>query len=54
MFIACLTKGLLVLPMTEGKKSFKNLLITYGRKIKSMDELWKWYDFSEKIGIASF
>ena len=54
MFIAFLTKYLLGIPVTEGKRSFKKLLATYGHKIKSVDELWKWYDFSEKTGIASF
>ncbi|MCJ7713732.1 hypothetical protein MUO66_04665 [Candidatus Bathyarchaeota archaeon] len=54
IFIACSTKVLVVIPMTEGKRSFKNLLATYCCKIKSVDELWKWYDFSEKTGIASF
>ena len=54
MLIAHLARVLLVLPVTEGKRSFKKLLATYGRKIRSVDELWKWYDFSEKTGIASF
>ena len=47
-------KVLIVILLTEGKKSFVTLLASYGRKIKSVDDLWKWYDFSEKTGIASF
>ena len=43
-----------MIPLSEGKKSFKNLLERYGHKIKFVDELWKWYDFTEKTGIASF
>ena len=38
----------------ETKRSFKNLLKGHGHRLKSLDELWKWYDFSEKTGIASF
>jgi len=54
IFIATILKGLIVLLLTEGKRSFVTLLASYGRKIKSVDDLWKWYDFSEKTGIASF
>jgi hypothetical protein len=55
MFIAYSLKMLIVIPLSEKeKKSFKNLLASYGGKLKSVDELWKWYDFTEKTGIASF
>jgi hypothetical protein len=55
MFIANNLKMLVVVPLSEQeKKSFKKLLASYGRKLKSVDELWKWYDFTEKTGIASF
>jgi hypothetical protein len=40
-----------------GKKArliFKQMLLNYGYSEKVADELWKWYDFSEKKGIASF
>jgi len=47
-------KVLIVILLTEGKRSFVTLLASYDRKIKSVDDLWKWYDFSEKTGIASF
>jgi hypothetical protein len=30
------------------------MLISYGYSKKVADELWKWYDFSEKKGVASF
>jgi len=38
----------------KAKLTFKNLLLTYGYSEKFADELWKWYDFSEKKGVASF
>ena len=38
----------------EAKLSFKNLLLANGHSEKAADELWKWYDFSEKKGVASF
>jgi len=28
------------------------MLISYGYSKKVADELWKWYDFSEKKGVA--
>jgi len=34
--------------------SFKILLKRYGYSEKTIKELWKWYDFSEKKGIANF
>jgi hypothetical protein len=30
------------------------MLISYGYSKKVADELWKWYNFSEKKGVASF
>jgi len=36
------------------KLQFKLLLINSGCTKKAMDELWKWYDSSEKKGVASF
>jgi len=36
------------------KLAFKNLLISYRHSEKVAGELWKWYDFSEKKGVASF
>jgi hypothetical protein len=38
----------------KAKLTFKNLLIGYEHSEKVADELWKWYDFSEKKGIASY
>jgi hypothetical protein len=38
----------------EAELSFKNLLLANGHSEKVADELWKWYDFSEKKGVASF
>jgi hypothetical protein len=39
---------------TSVKLSFRNLIIKRGYSEKVADELWKWYDFSEKKGVASF
>jgi hypothetical protein len=36
------------------KLTFKNLLFANGYSTKLADELWKWYDFSEKKGVASY
>jgi hypothetical protein len=36
------------------KRIFKNMLIANGHSGKVADELWKWYDFSKKKGVASF
>jgi hypothetical protein len=36
------------------KHAFKNLLLAHGHSEKVADELWKWYNFSEKKGVASF
>jgi hypothetical protein len=35
------------------KLGFKNLIVRRGYSERVADELWKWYDFSEKKGIAS-
>jgi hypothetical protein len=36
------------------KLAFKNMLVSNGYSGKVADELWKWYNFSEKKGVASF
>jgi hypothetical protein len=36
------------------KLGFRNLIVKRGYSEKVSDELWKWYDFSEKKGVASF
>jgi hypothetical protein len=36
------------------KRIFKNMLLANGHSGKVADELWKWYDFSKKKGVASF
>jgi hypothetical protein len=38
----------------KAKLAFKNLLASHGYSEKVADELWKWYDFSEKKGVASY
>jgi hypothetical protein len=35
-------------------KSFKKMLQKRGCPEKAIDELWKWFDYSEKKGVASF
>jgi hypothetical protein len=34
--------------------SLKYLLKRHGYSEKTIEEIWKWYDFGEKKGIASF
>jgi hypothetical protein len=34
--------------------SFRDLITRRGYSEKAADELWKWYDFSDKKGVASF
>ena len=38
----------------KAKLTFKTLLINYGYSENVADEAWKWYDSSEKKGVASF
>jgi len=38
----------------KAKLSFTNLLARYGYSEQVADELWKWYNFLEKKGVASF
>jgi hypothetical protein len=40
--------------MDRTKLKFKRLLVDSGYSEKATEELWKWYDYSEKKGIASF
>ena len=54
MFIACDLAVLIGITLSDEERSFKNLLASYGRRLKRVDELWKWCDFTEKTGIASF
>jgi hypothetical protein len=32
----------------------RSLLKRYGYSEKTIKEIWKWYDFSERKGVASF
>ena len=36
------------------KNSFSILLKQRGYSENAIDKLWKWYDYSEKKGVASF
>jgi len=38
----------------RARRTFKELIARRGYLEKVADELWKWYDFSEKKGVASF
>ena len=35
-------------------KPFKDILRAQGYSTKTIEKLWKWYDYSEKKGVASF
>ncbi len=37
-----------------GKLGFRELIVKVGYSEKVAEELWKWYDFIDKKGIASF
>jgi len=43
-----------VVKMNRKGQSFKRLLRALGCPTKAADEIWKWYDSSEKKGAASF
>jgi hypothetical protein len=54
-YFNCVVSPLFVVWLiTHVKLGFKNLIIKRGYSEKVADELWKWYDFSEKKGVASF
>jgi hypothetical protein len=53
-FNSVVTSLFVVWLITHVKLGFKNLIIKRGYSAKVADELWKWYDFSEKKGVASF
>jgi hypothetical protein len=36
------------------KRSFEHRLKRRGLSEKAIEKLWKWYDFSEKKGVASY
>jgi len=38
----------------KARLSFKDLITRRGYSDRVADELWKWYDFSDKKGVASF
>jgi len=45
------------MPQPQNKKvelNFKQLIANSGGSEKTADELWKWYNPSEKRGVASF
>lgn len=38
----------------EAKLKFRDIIVKRGYSEKVADELWKWYDFSDKKGVASY
>jgi hypothetical protein len=38
----------------KSKDSFDSLMKQRGYSKKTIEKLWKWYDYSEKKGVASF
>ncbi|MBT0158452.1 hypothetical protein G4O51_00530 [Candidatus Bathyarchaeota archaeon A05DMB-2] len=38
----------------KAKRLFRQLLLSHGYSERVAEELWKWYDFSEKKGVASY
>lgn len=38
----------------KAKRLFKQMLQSHGYSEKVAEELWKWYDYSDKKGVASF
>jgi hypothetical protein len=38
----------------KAKNSFNILLKQQGYSEKAIEKLWKWYDYSEKKGVASY
>jgi hypothetical protein len=38
----------------KAKNSFNTLLKQRGYSEKAIEKLWKWYDYSEKKGVASY
>ena len=38
----------------KSKSSFRLALKNQGYSDDTIEELWKWYDYSEKKGVASF
>jgi hypothetical protein len=38
----------------KAKNSFNVLLKQRGYSEKAIEKLWKWYDYSEKKGVASY
>jgi len=42
------------MPESAPDSSFKILLLKEGYSKKVIEELWKWYDYREKKGVASY
>ena len=54
-YFGCVANCLAVVWLDKiAKLGFRNLIIKRGYSEKAADELWKWYDFSEKKGVESF
>ena len=40
--------------LMKPSKKFNQMLEKGGYSKKSIEQMWKWYDYSEKKGVASF
>lgn len=40
--------------LMKTSKNFSNMLEEKGYSTKAIEEMWKWYDYSEKKGVASY
>jgi len=38
----------------KSSKKFSQMLKENGYSTKTIEEMWKWYDYSEKKGVASY
>ena len=38
----------------KSSKNFNQMLKERGYSTEAIEEMWKWYDYSEKKGVASF
>jgi hypothetical protein len=51
---ASFSRGVIGDPRMKTPSSLKCLLKQHGYSEKSVEEIWKWYDFSKRKGAASF
>ncbi len=54
LILAGLFASVVVQLDSRAKLDFRDLIVKRGYSTKVAEDLWKWYDFSEKKGVASF